>query len=115
VLDVAEEEGDHAAREVEKVDCAVADETGEGQVSGEGFAGESADDDLFVGGRHGLEFGSRVESGGLSHGLLCGGPKSCGQGSQYANVVLHLRFVPTRQDLDKHLIRLSLDAVFGRV
>jgi hypothetical protein len=29
--------------------------------------------------------------------------------------VLHLRFVPTRQDLDKHLIRQSLDAVFGRV
>ena len=43
------------------------------------------------------------------------GAKSCWRGSQYANVVLHLRFVPTRQDLDKHLIRLSLDAVFGRV
>jgi hypothetical protein len=44
-----------------------------------------------------------------------GATKKVQAGSQYANVVLHLRFVPTQQDLDKHLIRLSLDAVLGRV
>ena len=40
--------------------------------------------------------------------------KRCDLRSQYANAVLHLRFVPTRHELDKHLIRLRLDAVSGR-
>ncbi len=55
VLDVVEKKGDDAAAEIEEVDGAVADEAGEGQVAGEGFSGEAADDDLFVGGRHGLD------------------------------------------------------------
>jgi hypothetical protein len=41
--------------------------------------------------------------------------KMCGQRSQIANVVLDLRFVPARHNLDKRLIRLSLGTVFGRV
>jgi hypothetical protein len=41
--------------------------------------------------------------------------KMCGQRSQIANVVLHLRFVPARHNLDKRLIRLSLGTAFGRV
>jgi len=53
VLDVAEEEGDDSAFEVEQMEGAVLDEAGERQIAGEGFAGEAADDDLFVGGGHG--------------------------------------------------------------
>lgn len=37
----------------------LADEAGQGQIAGEGFANESADDDLFVGGGH--EAGNRSE------------------------------------------------------
>ncbi len=91
VLDVVEKKGDDAAGEVEEVDGAVADEGGERQVAGEGFAGEAADDDLFVGGGH----GSGIESGGI---VACGdarsGEKGAAQSSQFANAVLHLRFVP---------------------
>jgi hypothetical protein len=64
VLDVIEEEGDYSAGEVKQVDGAVANKAGQSQVSGEGFASEAADDDLFVGRGH----GSKRESGGLSHG-----------------------------------------------
>ena len=64
VLDVIELEGDYSAGEVKQVDGAVANEAAEGQVAGEGFTGEAADDDLFVGRGH----GSKRESGGLSHG-----------------------------------------------
>ena len=52
VLDVVEKNGDDVAAEVEQVDAgwaAVADKAGERQVAGEGFSGEAADDDLFVG------------------------------------------------------------------
>jgi hypothetical protein len=52
---------------------------------------------------------------GLSHGPGRDERKRCRQGSQYANAVLDLRFVPTRQDLDKRLTCLSLARVFGRV
>jgi hypothetical protein len=59
VLDVLEEEGDDAAAEVKKVDGwlrgAVLKKAGEGEIAGEGFAGEAADDDLFVRGRHNFE------------------------------------------------------------
>ena len=55
VLDVAEEKGDDAATEVEEIERWLRDaaqEAGEREVAGEGFAGEAADDDLFVRGGH---------------------------------------------------------------
>ena len=67
VLDVVEKKRDDAAGEVQQVDGwlrgAVADEAGEGQVTGEGFASETTYYDLFVGGRHDVSV-----AGGLSHG-----------------------------------------------
>jgi hypothetical protein len=107
VFDVIEEDGDHAPGEIKKFNPTVADEGGQRQVSGKCFSSEATDDDLFVCGGHGAP--------GLSHGRGPEQRKRCRPGSQYANVVLHLRFVPTCQDLDKHLTRLSLHAVLGRV
>ena len=54
---------------------------------------------------------------GLAHCRMPTGQaaKKCSQRSQIANVVLHLRFVPARHNLDKRLIRLSLGTAFGRV
>ena len=47
--------GDDTALEIEQVEAAVADESGQGQVAGEGVSREAPDDDLFVRRRHGLE------------------------------------------------------------
>jgi hypothetical protein len=85
VLYIVDEEGDNAAFEIEEVDDAlgraVADECGERQVAGEGVASEAADDDLFVGGGHGI---SRIVARKLGKQR-----KRCTKGSQFATAVLH--------------------------
>ena len=58
------------------------DEAGERQVAGEGFAGEAADDDLFVRGGHEV-------LGGLSHASGWSNEKGADRSSQFANAVLH--------------------------
>src|SRR5258707_8877003 len=60
VLDVIEKKWDHSPRKIEQLNPAIADEGRQRQVPGKCFASEAADDDLFVGGRHGTP--------GLSHG-----------------------------------------------
>src|SRR5260370_6601266 len=102
MLDIVENKRDNPPREIEQVNPPVANETGQRQVPRECFPREAADNDLFVGRRHGAP--------GLSHGSDRTKRKTCKPGSQYANAVLDLRFVPKRQDLEKHLIRLSLHA-----
>ena len=84
VLDVVEKKGDDSAFEVEKIDGAVLDEGGERQVAGEGFAGEAADDDLFVGGGHGrgIWLWRIVAWRGEAQ------RKRCRKGSHFATVVL---------------------------
>jgi len=80
---------DNAAVQVEKIDevlgrvlgGSVAHKGGERQVAGEGFAGEAADDDLFVGGGH---RGSRIVAWKLEWQR-----KRCRKGSQFATAVLH--------------------------
>ena len=60
VLDVIEKKWDHSPRKVEQLNPAIADEGPQRQVPEKCFPSEAADDDLFVGGRHGTP--------GLSHG-----------------------------------------------
>ena len=107
VLDVIEKKRNNPPGKIQQIDPPVAYEGRQRKVPGKCFASEPADDHLFVGGGHGTP--------GIVAWERDPKAKKCSPGSQYANAVLHLRFVPTHQHLDKHLIRLSLHAVLGRV
>lgn len=68
VLDVTEKQRDNAAAEIEQIDRwlgggAIAKETGERKIARESFAGEAADDDLFVRGGHEFERPGRSKLG----------------------------------------------------
>ena len=107
MLDIIQRNWNNPSTKIKQVDPAVSDEGRQRQIPGQGFASQAADNDLFVGGGH--------RRTGIVAWKQPAQRKIHSPGSQYANVVLDLRFVPTRQYLDKHLIRLSLHALLGRV
>ena len=81
VLDVIENKRDDPSGEVEEIDRPVAYEGRERQIPGKCFASGAADDDLFVGGGHGV---SRIVAWKRWEQR-----KRCRNGSQFATTVLH--------------------------
>ena len=65
VFDVADKKWNDSTVEIEQAETFIVDKVGDREIAREGFAGETAYDDLFVGGGHGEDYCS----GGLSHGV----------------------------------------------
>ena len=65
LLDVADKKWNDSTVEIEQAETFIVDKVGDREIAREGFAGETAYDDLFVGGGHGEDYCS----GGLSHGV----------------------------------------------